>query len=96
MLATFNSMLVFSLEPLVSTFTDRQQEIVNESGYSELMRNSSQIINCACFFHLAISMRLQSMQNHVAVAVRQALVGDVTRMKTMIIGGAGALPCRLR
>ena len=25
------------------------------------------------------------MQNHVAVSVRQALVGDVTRMKTMII-----------
>ena len=27
---------------------------------------------------------------------RLALTGDVTRMKTMIIGGAGALPCRLR
>ena len=36
------------------------------------------------------------MQNHVAVSVRQALVGDVTRMKTMIIGGAGALQYRLR
>ena len=29
-------------------------------------------------------------------AARLALTGDVTRMKTMIIGGAGALPCRLR
>lgn len=27
---------------------------------------------------------------------RLALTGDVTRMKTMIIGGAGASPCRLR
>ena len=40
MLATFNSMLVSSLEPLTSTLTDRQQEILNESGYSDLMRNS--------------------------------------------------------
>ena len=52
MLATFNSMLVSSLEPLVSTFTDRQQEILNESGYSDLMRNSSQIINCAMLLSL--------------------------------------------
>ncbi len=29
-------------------------------------------------------------------AARLALTGDVTRMKTMIIGGTGALPCRLR
>ena len=28
--------------------------------------------------------------------VRLALTGDVTRMKTMIIGGAGASPRRLR
>ena len=27
---------------------------------------------------------------------RLALTGDVTRMKTKIIGGAGASPCRLR
>ena len=52
MLATFNSMLVSSLEPLVSTFTDRQQKILNESGYSDLMRNSSQIINCAILLSL--------------------------------------------
>lgn len=52
MLATFNSMLVSSLEPLVSTLTDRQQEFLNESGYSDLMRNSSQIINCAMLLSL--------------------------------------------
>ena len=52
MLATFNSMLVSSLEPLTSTFTDRQQGIPNESGYSDLMRNSSQIINCAMLLSL--------------------------------------------
>ena len=52
MLATFNSMLVSSLEPLTSTFTDRQQGILNEPGYSDLMRNSSQIINCAMLLSL--------------------------------------------
>ena len=52
MLATFNSMLVSSLEPLTSTLTDRQQEILNESGYSDLMRNSNSIINCAMLLSL--------------------------------------------
>lgn len=52
MLATFNSMLVSSLEPLDSTFTDRQQEILNESGYFDLMRNSNSIINCAMLLSL--------------------------------------------
>ena len=52
MLATFNSMLVSSLEPLTSTLTDRQQEIVNESGYSDLIRNSNSIINCAMLLSL--------------------------------------------
>ena len=52
MLATFNSMLVSSLEPLVSTFTDRQQEILNESGYTDLTRNCNQIINCAMLLSL--------------------------------------------
>lgn len=36
MLASFNSMLVSSLEPLAQTFTDRQQKNVNESGYTDL------------------------------------------------------------
>ena len=52
MLATFNSMLVSSLEPLASTLTERQQEILNESGYSDLMRNSNSIINCAMLLSL--------------------------------------------
>ena len=45
---------------------------------------------------VGFSVRLQPMQNHVAVTVHLALVGDVTRMKTMIIGGAGVLPYRLQ
>ena len=53
MLATFNSMLVSSLEPLASTFTDRQQEILNESGYSDLMRNCNSIINCTMLLSLS-------------------------------------------
>ena len=51
-LATFNCMLVSSLEPLAPNLTDRQQEIVNESGYSDLMRNSNSIINCAMLLSL--------------------------------------------
>ena len=52
MLASFNSMLVSSLEPLAQTFIDRQQEFLNESGYSDLMRNCNQIINCAMLLSL--------------------------------------------
>ena len=52
MLATFISMLVSSFESLEPTLTDRQQEIVNESGYSDLTRNSNQIINCAMLLSL--------------------------------------------
>ena len=52
MLATFISMLVSSLESLAQTFTDRQQEIVNESGYTDLTRNCNQIINCAMLLSL--------------------------------------------
>ena len=52
MLATFISILVFSLEPLAQTLTDRQQEIVNESGYTDLTRNCNQIINCAMLLSL--------------------------------------------
>ena len=52
MLATFNSMLISSLEPLTSMLTDRQQEILNESGYSDLMRNCNLIINCAMLLSL--------------------------------------------
>lgn len=52
MLATFNSTLVSSLESLTSTLTDRQQEILNESGYTDLTRNCNQIINCAMLLSL--------------------------------------------
>ena len=52
MLATFNNMLVSSLKPLVPTLTDRQQDIVNESSYSDLTRNCNQIINCAMLLSL--------------------------------------------
>ena len=37
---------------LASTLTDRQQEILNESGNSDLMRNSNSIINCAMLLSL--------------------------------------------
>lgn len=47
MLSTFNSMLISSLEPLVPTLSDHQQEILNESGYSDLKQGGNKIINCA-------------------------------------------------
>ena len=47
MLSTFTSMLLASLEPLVPTLSDHQQEILNESGYSDLKRGGNRIINCA-------------------------------------------------
>ena len=39
-------------EMFTSTFTDRQQEILNESGYTDLTRNCNQIINCAMLLSL--------------------------------------------
>ena len=96
MLATFNSMLVSSLEPLTSTLTDRQQEILNESGYSDLMRNSSQIINCAMLLSLGYIREATTYAESCGGAVRLALVGDETKMRMMSIGGAGALLCQLR
>ena len=47
-------------------------------------------------FRLAISVKLQPMQNHVAVVVRLALTGDETKMRMLSIGGVGASLCRLR
>ena len=52
MLATFNNILVSSLELLVSTLTDCQQEIINEAGYTDLTRNCNQIIDCAMLLSL--------------------------------------------
>lgn len=39
-------------EMITTTSTDRQQEIVNESGYTDLTRNCNQIINCAMLLSL--------------------------------------------
>ena len=97
MLATFNSMLVSSLEPLItSTFIDRQREILNESGYSDLMRNCNQIINCAMLLSLGYIREATTYAESCGGAVRLALVGDETKMRMMSIGGAGALLCQLR
>ena len=52
MLAIFNRMLVSSLKPLAPTLTDRQQDILNESGYTDLTRAFNPIINCAMLLSL--------------------------------------------
>ena len=80
---------------LASTLTDRQQEILNEYGNSDLMRNSNSIINCAMLLSLGYISEATTYAESCGGG-GSALAGDVTRMKTMIIGGAGALQYRLR
>lgn len=96
MLATFISMLISSLEPLAPTLTDRQQDIVNESGYTGLTRNCNQIINCAMLLSLGYIREATTYAESCGGAVRLALVGGETKMRMMSIGGAGALLCQLR
>ncbi len=44
---TYNRMLTNSIEPLIPSLSDCQQEILDESGYSELTANADSVINCA-------------------------------------------------
>lgn len=44
---TYNRMLSNSIDPLLPSLSDRQQEILDESGYSDLTTNADSIINCA-------------------------------------------------
>ena len=44
---TYNKMLTNSLEPLIPSLSDRQQEILDDSGYNDLTTNTDNIINCA-------------------------------------------------
>ena len=46
-LATYNSMLTTSLEPLVPTLSLQQHDILQESGFAELAQGSNHVINCA-------------------------------------------------
>ena len=44
---TYNKMLTNSIEPLIPSLSDRQQEILDESGYNDLTTNTDNVINCA-------------------------------------------------
>ena len=44
---TYNRMVANSLEPLIPSLSDRQKEILDESGYNDLTTNADNIINCA-------------------------------------------------
>ena len=44
---TYNKMLTNSIEPLIPSLSDCQQEILDESGYNDLTTNTDNIINCA-------------------------------------------------
>lgn len=45
--ATYNSMVASAIQPLMPTLTDRQKEVLQESGYSALTENSYHILTCA-------------------------------------------------
>lgn len=49
MFATYNSMVASSLEPLMPTLTDRQKEILEESGYNALTEQSFHVLTVALF-----------------------------------------------
>ena len=49
---TYNKMLTNTFEPLVPTLSDRQQEILEESGYNDLTTNTDNILNCAMLLAL--------------------------------------------
>ena len=40
-------MLTNSIEPLIPSLSDRQQEILDDSGYNDLTTNTDNVINCA-------------------------------------------------
>lgn len=44
---TYNKMLTNSIEPLIPSLSDCQQEILDESGYNDLTTNTDNVINCA-------------------------------------------------
>ena len=49
---TYNKMLMKTIEPLQPTLSDRQREILQDSGFVELTENSLDVINCALLLAL--------------------------------------------
>ena len=49
---TYHKMLMETIEPLKSTLSERQKEILQESGFVELTENSKDVINCALLLAL--------------------------------------------
>lgn len=49
---TYHKMLMETIEPLKPTLTERQKEILQESGFVELTDNSQDVINCAMLLAL--------------------------------------------
>ena len=50
---TYNKMLTNSIEPLIPSLSDRQQEILDDSGYNDLTTNTDNVINCAMLLVLS-------------------------------------------
>ena len=51
-LATYNTMMTSSLEPLVPTLSSQQQDILVHSGFAELTNGVQDVINCAMLLAL--------------------------------------------
>ena len=49
---TYHKMLMKTIEPLKPTLSERQKEILQESGFVELTENSKDVINCALLLAL--------------------------------------------
>ncbi len=49
---TYHKMLMETIEPLKPTLSERQKEILLESGFVELTENSQDVINCALLLAL--------------------------------------------
>lgn len=51
-LSTYNDMVASSVEPLLPTLSDRQKDILTESGFTDLTENAADVINCAMYLAL--------------------------------------------
>lgn len=64
-ITTYNNMLVQSLKPLLTTLSHAQQNILEESGFTELTEKGNHVINCA----MLLALRYVQEATHYAESV---------------------------
>ena len=78
-------MLASTLEPLHTTLTDRQRDILDESGFTMLTTNAAAVLNCAFllapFLLSTMYVTLPPTLSPSAAAPSTTPAGDVTRMR---------------